>query len=219
MATIDVWVTVVNGVADTTAKDFQRAEKVFVNLPLTFRIKKFKLNRDQTKAILGSDGKLALAGGPKEFDHDIPAGAGSSTPRPMTIKDANGTFTSEVWAAVKNWTDLGGLHIFYVPEFDPSGLEGGICMRVSDLIDPIIFVNQKANQALLSATKGARGVLEHEIGHAFGLKDTTRANTLMNGFISSDGSDAGTSLSPDEIRTIENSRLLSVANAANDARQ
>jgi hypothetical protein len=217
MATIDVWVTVVNGVTDTTAKDFQRAEKVFAKLPLTFRMKKFKLNRDQTKAILGSDGKLALAGGPTEFDHDIPAGAGCKTPRPMTIKDANGTFTSEVWAAVKNWTDLGGLHIFYVPEFEPSGLEGGICMRVSDLIDPIIFVNQKANQALLSATKGARGVLEHEIGHAFGLKDTTRANTLMNGFISSDGSDAGTTLSPDEVKTIENSRLLSVATAANNA--
>jgi homoserine kinase len=76
----------------------------------------------------------------------------------------------------------------------------------------------KANQALLSSTKGARGVLEHEIGHAFGLKDTTRANTLMNGVVSSDGSDAGTSLSQDELRIIENSRLLSLATAADDAR-
>jgi hypothetical protein len=218
MSAIDAWVTVVNGVADTTVKDFHRAEKVFVHVPLTFRMKKFTLNRDQTRAILGTDGKLALAGGPKEFDHDVPAGAGSSTPRPMTIKDDNGRFTSEVWAAVKNWTDLGGLHIFYVPDFDPPGLEGGICMRVSDLIDPIIFVNQKANQALLSSTKGARGVLEHEIGHAFGLKDTTRANTLMNGVVSSDGSDAGTSLSQDELWIIENSRLLSLATAADDAR-
>ncbi len=65
MSAIDVWVTVVNGVTDTTAKDFQRAEKVFVHVPLTFRIKKFTLNRDQTRAILGTDGKLALAGGPK----------------------------------------------------------------------------------------------------------------------------------------------------------
>jgi len=218
MPAIDVWVTVVNGVADTTAKDFHRAEKVFVHVPLTFRMKKYTLNRNQTKAILGTDGKLALTGGAKEFDHDIPAGAGSSTPRPMTIQDAKGSFTSEVWAAVKNWTDLGGLHIFYVPDFDPPGLEGGICMRVSDLIDPIIFINQKANQALLSLTKGARGVLEHEIGHAFGLKDTTRANTLMNGLVSSDGSDAGTSLSQDEMRTVENSRLLGVATAAEDAR-
>ena len=85
---------------------------------------------------------------------------------------------------------------------------------MSDLIDPIIFVNQKANQALLSSTKGVRGVLEHEIGHAFGLLDTTRANTPMNGILSSDGSDAGTSLSQDELRTIANSRLLSVATAA-----
>ncbi len=62
MSAIDVWVTVVNGVADTTVKDFQRAEKVFVQVPLTFRMKKFTLNRDQTRAILGTDGKLALAG-------------------------------------------------------------------------------------------------------------------------------------------------------------
>ena len=65
MPAIDVWVTVVNGVADTTAKDFHRAEKVFVHVPLTFRMKKFTLNRNQTKAILGTDGKLALTGGPR----------------------------------------------------------------------------------------------------------------------------------------------------------
>jgi hypothetical protein len=75
MSAIDVWVTVVNGVTDTTAKDFQRAEKVFVQVPLTFRIKKFTLNRDQTRAILGTDGKLALAGGPKEFTISQPGPA------------------------------------------------------------------------------------------------------------------------------------------------
>jgi hypothetical protein len=35
-----------------------------------------------------------------------------------------------VWAAIKNWTDLGGLHVFYVPDFDTPGLEGGICLRM-----------------------------------------------------------------------------------------
>ena len=37
MPAIDVWLTVVHGVNDTTAKDFHRSEKVFVDVPLTFR--------------------------------------------------------------------------------------------------------------------------------------------------------------------------------------
>jgi hypothetical protein len=75
----------------------------------------------------------------------------------MTIKDDSGRFTSEVWAAVQNWTDLGGLHIFYVPDFDPPGLEGGICLRVSDLIDPIIFVNQKGQPGAAVLDQGCAG--------------------------------------------------------------
>ena len=216
MPAIDVWLTVVHGVTDTTAKDFHRSEKVFVHVPLKFKVKKFVLNKDQTKAILGMDGKLTLTGGPTEFDHDLPAGTGSRVARPTTVKDPNGRFSTEVWAAIKNWTDLGGLHVFYVPDFD-TPLEGGICLRMDDQIDPIIFVSQKANVSLLSLTKGARGILEHEIGHAFGLKDTTRTNTLMNGIVSSDGSDAGTSLSQDELATIANSRLLGLAAAAEEA--
>ena len=84
---------------------------------------------------------------------------------------------------------------------------------MGDQIDPIIFVSQKANQELLTVTKGHRGILEHEIGHAFGLKDSSRANTLMNGIVSSDGSDAGTSLSQDELQTITASRLIGLAAA------
>ena len=217
VATIDVWLTVVHGVADTTVKDFHRSERVFVHVPLRFKVKKFTLNKDQMKAILGTDGKLALTGGPNEFDQDLPAGAGSPVARPITVKDPNGRFSTEVWAAIRNWTDLGGLHIFYVPDFDTPGLEGGICLRMDDQIDPIIFVSQKANASLLSLTKGARGILEHEIGHAFGLKDTARANTLMNGIVSSDGSNAGTSLSQDELAVIANSRLLRLAAAAEEA--
>ena len=216
MPTIDVWVTVVHGVTDTTVKDFHRSERAFVHVPLKFKVKKFILNKDQTNAILGTDGKLALTGGPTEFDHDLPAGAGSRRARPMTVKDPNGRFSTEVWAAIKNWTDLGGLHVFYVPDFD-TPLEGGICLRMDDQIDPIIFVSQKANVSLLSLTKGARGILEHEIGHAFGLKDTPRANTLMNGIVSSDGSDAGISLSQDELAVIASSRLLGLAAAAEEA--
>ena len=77
VTTIDVWLTVVHGVADTTVKDFHRSERVFVHVPLRFKVKKFTLNKDQTKAILGTDGKLALTGGPNEFNQDLRAGAGS----------------------------------------------------------------------------------------------------------------------------------------------
>lgn len=99
MPTIDVWLTVVHGVTDTAVKDFHRSEKVFVHVPLKFKVRKFTLNKDQTKAILGTDGKLALTGGPKEFDHDLPAGASSRVARAMTVKDPNGRFSTEVWAA------------------------------------------------------------------------------------------------------------------------
>jgi hypothetical protein len=81
------------------------------------------------------------------------------------------------------------------------------------MYDPVIFVSQKANQSLLSKTKGLRGVLEHEIGHAFGLPHTYRTRTLMLGVLSSDASDAGTDLSQDELQLIANASLLSHASA------
>jgi hypothetical protein len=211
MVNVDGWVTLAYGVDDTIAEDFQRALKVFAAVPMAFRISKFTLNKGQTAAILGSDGKLALTGGPTEFTHNLPIGAGRSREIQQGVSDPKGRFTQEVWAAIRDWTDIGGLHIFYVPDFDPPSGEGGITFRIEDEIDPIIFVNQGANQQLVQKTKGRRGVPEHEIGHAFGLPDLGRGNALMTGIISSDGSDAGTSLSRAELETIRSSRLLSVA--------
>ena len=65
MPTLDIVLTVVNGVDDTTAQDFQRAQNIFAPIPLAFRQIKHSLTQDQTRAILGTDGKLALSGGPK----------------------------------------------------------------------------------------------------------------------------------------------------------
>jgi hypothetical protein len=211
MATLDVWVTVFDGVVDTTASDLQRSQKIFAGVALKFRPTKHTLTQAQTQAILGTNGKLAISGGPTEFDHDVPAGVGSGVARPYRVQDPDGRFTTEVWAAVRDWSDLGGLNVFYVQEFDPVSLEGGICLRVGDLIDPIIFVSQKINQSMLANTKGTRGVLEHEIGHAFGLPDIFRAKSLMDGVLSSSMSDAGTFLSQDELRAIANSRLFRIA--------
>ncbi len=64
------------------------------------------------------NGKLAISGGPTEFDHDVPAGVGSGVARRTRCRIADGRFTTEVWAAVKDWSDLGGLNVFYVQEFD-----------------------------------------------------------------------------------------------------
>jgi hypothetical protein len=208
---VDGWVTLAYGVNDTIGEDFQRAQRVFAAVPIGFRISKFILTKNQTQAILGGDGKLALAGGPKQFTHNLPIGAGRSREIPQEVGDPRGRFTQEVWAAIRDWTDIGGLHIFYVPDFDPPSSEGGLTLRIGDEIDPIIFVSQSANQDLVRKTRGRRGVLEHEIGHAFGLPDLSRGNALMTGIISSDGSDAGTSLSQAELETIRSSRLLDVA--------
>ena len=210
MVFVDSWVTIADGVQDTVAQDFQRAQRVFSALSFDFRISKFVLTKDQTQAILGSDGKLALTGGPTQFTHNLPIGAANSREIPLGVSDPNGRFTQEVWAAIRNWTDIGGLHIFYVPDFDPPSGEGGITLRVSDEIDPIIFINQGANLDMVHNTRGRRGVLEHEIGHAFGLPDVSRGNVLMTGVISSDASDAGTTLSAAELNTIRSSRLLDV---------
>ena len=61
MPTIDVWLTVVHGVKNTTAKDFHRSEKVFVHVPLKFKVRIFTwTGSDEGHSC--TDGKLALSG-------------------------------------------------------------------------------------------------------------------------------------------------------------
>ena len=87
MPTLDLVLTVVNGVDDTTAEDFQRAQKIFTPVPLAFRPIKHTLTREQTRAILGTDGKLALTGGPKQFVTRLPIGAGLGGGKSVTVED------------------------------------------------------------------------------------------------------------------------------------
>lgn len=214
MTVIDVWVTVMHSVTDTTVTDFQRAEKVFAGVPVKFRVHKFVLSKDQTRAILGTDGKLATTGGPKEFEYDLPIGAGRSRKESVTVQSASGVFTKEVWAAIRNWTDLGGMHVFYVTEFDPPGSVGGLTLLGGVPVDPIILVSQKKNMEMLKYNGNTRGVLEHEIGHAFGLGHRFQAGTLMLDIVSvgaaGPNASPGTSLSSDELQSIRNSRLFKV---------
>ena len=69
---------------------------------------------------------------------------------------------------------------------------------------------------MLAGTNGLRGVLEHEIGHAFGLADNLRARSLMLGVINSDYSGMGSGLSQVELNAITGSRLYSVAGMYGD---
>ena len=211
MVFVDSWVTIAEGVQDTVAQDFQRAQRVFSALSFEFWISKFILTRDQTQAVLGSDGKLALTGGPAQFTHNLPIGAANSREIPLGVSDPNGRFTQEVWAAIRNWTDIGGLHIFYVPDFDPPSGEGGITLHGSVTKSIQSSLSIRARTWTWSATPGAAAACsEHEIGRAFGLPDVSRGNVLMTGVISSDASDAGTTLSSAELNTIRSSRLLDV---------
>jgi hypothetical protein len=191
MAIIDVWITICHGATDTSEQDLRRVEKVFAGVPLSFRKGiKHMLSPCQTKEFIGENGKLAVTDG---FD-----------------------FTGEEQAVLKNWVDLGGAHIFYVPGFEePSQLAGYTIHHPLHVGDPIIFINGKKNDDLLSASLGNVGVLEHEIGHALGLSHNVFPNTLMyeTTTAATGGGPGGLAPLPLEMAGISKSRLLRVASA------
>jgi Matrixin len=198
MPTLDVNVTVFDGVKDTIAADFARATKVFMALPIAFKVTKFTLNRAQSRAILGGDNKLAIAGGPTKFDRTLPGGRGT-----VTVEDPKGRFSKEVWAAMNDWTNLGGLRVYYVPALVGLTAEGGLTLEAGDLFDPIVLVGQDSNQSLLTQSKGMCGVLEHEVGHALGLQHNASAKALMF-----EANREANDLTPDDLKRLKTARLL-----------
>jgi hypothetical protein len=205
-------VTVFSGVKNTAHADIQRTMAVFAAVPLLIDWSLFTIPAETTRSILGTDGALAMRDAPTEFDHVDPA-----TGSMVTVQDPGGRFTQEVWNTVRDWTNFGGVRIFYVSKFEKpyeasvQGNQilirrtGGFTLSAGDVFDPIIFIDQSQNLSVLKQTKDRFGLLEHEIGHALGLGHTTTKGSLM--FETAD-SRSGNSLSAEEINVVRSSRLL-----------
>jgi hypothetical protein len=205
-------VSLFSGVKNTARDDIQRTMAVFAAVPLSIDWFLIRIPAATTRRMLGTDGALAMTDAPTEFDHVNPATGGT-----VTVHDPGGRFTQEVWNAVRDWTNFGGVRIFYVSKFEKpfqgrvEGNQlvftrtGGFTLSAGNVFDPIIFIDQSQNLRVLKETKNRFGLLEHEIGHAFDLDHTTTEGSLMFER-AHDRSSSG--LSADEINKVRGSQLL-----------
>jgi hypothetical protein len=205
-------VTVFDGVKNTVQRDLQRSMQVFAAVPLVIKWNLFTISHDETQRMLGTNGALSISGGPAKFDHADPF-----TNMQVTVQDPGGRFTQEVWDVIRDWTNFGGVRIFYVKKFEnatAAQVQGnqlvvatteGITLQAGNMFDPIIFIDQESNLKVQGQTNGRFGLLEHEIGHALGLSHSQTLGSLM--FQNSD-TRSGNSLSAAEIDTVRRSPLL-----------
>jgi len=209
---VDLRITLFAGVKDVVARDVQRATKAFAALPIAFKVQKLVLDAKQTRAVLGGDSKLSIRGGPTEFEHLDP-----NTGTSVKVADPNGSFTSEVWGAIRDWTNFGGIRAYYVKEFEQRyegkvvgdaiviARTGGFTLKAGALFDPIVFIDHGLNETAVKDTRNRFGFLEHEIGHALGLHHTGNVGDLM--YATSDGR-SGNALSTAELDALKASGLV-----------
>jgi Matrixin len=205
-------VTVFAGVKNTVKSDLRRTETVFGAVPLWINSSLFTITPEATKSMLGTDGALAITGDPQEFEVTDPM-----FKTQVRVQDPNGRFTQEVWNAIRDWTNFGGVRIFYVKKFENTlkgivqgsnivvGRTIGITLQTGGVFDPVIFIDQEQNLDVLRKTRGRFGLLEHEIGHALGLDHSQSVGDLMFAF---SDERSGNRLTAAEIDTVRRSSLL-----------
>ena len=159
-------ITLLNGVTDTISRDVARATRIFIPANIAVSSTQLPLDTQTTRSILGSDNSLQTN----------PSG-------PMGVIPPS---AEELILATHNYR-VGTINVYYVPRVIGRAVGGYTLNGLRS--DPIIIMNQSFN-----AGATIIGTLEHELGHALGLKHRGNAYQLMH-----DGLRASSHMSDDEI--------------------